>query len=123
MLYNPGGDDAKLCVGDLQAIIRGPKGDALVLIPYESVPAEPQCPFVSRGCVRLRWHIANNASDVTLRLVPVRHVRRLAFVVPDFGDLAARRGVDVDVPSMDSPLQERLDMRFFLNVFFPWEAK
>jgi len=123
VLYNPGGDDAKLCVGELRAIIRGPKGDALVLVPYESVPAEPLCPFVARGCVRLKWHIADNASDVTLRLVPVRHVRRLAFVVPDFGDLAARRGVDVDVPSMDSPLQERLDMRLFLNVFFPWEAK
>jgi len=24
---------------------------------------------------------------------------------------------------MNSPLQERLEMRFFLNVFFPWDMK
>jgi len=53
----------------------------------------------------------------------VAHMQRLAFVVPDFADLAARRGVDAPLPSMDSPLQERLDMRFFLNVFFSWDAK
>jgi len=60
---------------------------------------------------------------VTLRLVPVQHVRRLAFVVPEFADLAARNGIDAEVSSMDGPLQERLDMRFFLNVFFPWDIE
>jgi len=123
VLYNPGGDDSKLCIKEIRAIVRGPKGDALVLVTMEDVPAEPLCSFVARGCIRLKWHVAENATEVTLRLVPVRHVRRLAFVVPDFADLAARQGIDADVPSMDSPLQDRLDMRFFLNVFFPWDAK
>lgn len=123
VLYHPGGDSSRLCVGELRTIVRGPKGDAVVLVPMESVSAEPLCPFVARGCVRLKWRIADNASDVTLRLVPVAHVRRLAVVVPDFSDLAGRRGVDADLPAMDSPLQDRLDMRYFLNVFFPWDVK
>jgi len=123
VLYHPGGDDSRVCVGELRAIVRGPKGDAVVLIAMESVPSEPLCPFVARGCVRLKWRIAEGASDLTLRLVPVDHVKRLAFVVPDFADLAARRGVNADLPAIDGPLQERLDMRYFLNVFFPWDAK
>jgi len=123
VLYKPGGDRSKLCIGELRAIVRGPKGDAVVLAAMEHVAAEPLCPFVARGCVRLKWRTTENASDITLRLVPVAHIQRLAFVVPDFADLAARRGVDAPLPSMDSPLQERLDMRFFLNVFFSWDAK
>jgi len=89
----------------------------------EDVAAEPLCPFVERGCVRLKWLATENASGVRLRLVPVAHVQRLAFFVPDFSDLAARRGVDAEVPAMDSALQDRLEMRFFLNIFFPWEVK
>jgi len=123
VLYHPGGDESRVCVGELRAIVRGPTGDAIVLVAMESVPSEPLCPFVSRGCVRLKWRVNDGASDVTLRLVPVHHVKRLAFVVPDFADLAARRGVTEDLPSMEGPLQERLDMRYFLNVFFPWDVK
>jgi len=123
VLYHPGGDESRLCIGELRTIVRGPNGDAVVLVPLEVVPPEPLCPFVARGCLRLKWRVVDNASDVTLRLVPVEHVRRLAFVVPDFADLAGRCGVDADPPTMDSPLQERLDMRFFLNAFFPWDVK
>ena len=123
VLYRPGGDQSKLCIGELRAIIRGPKGDAVILAAMEDVAAEPLCTFVARGCVRLKWVATENASGVKLRLVPVAHVQRLAFVVPDFADLAARRGVGAEVPAMDSALQERLDMRFFLNVFFPGEVK
>jgi len=123
VLYHPGADEAKLCVGELRAIVRGPNGDAVVLVPMEAVAAEELCPFDARGCVRLKWRTVNNATDLTLRFVPVEHVRRLASVVPDFADLAARRGVDADLPAMDSPLTERLDMCFFLNVFFPWDVK
>ena len=123
VLYHPGGDESRLCIGELRTIVRGPKGDSVVLVPLEVVPPEPLCPFVARGYLRLKWRIVEHASDVALRLVPVEHVRRLAFVVPDFADLAGRCGVDADVPTMDSPLQERLDKRFFLNAFFPWDAK
>jgi len=122
-LYRPGGDRSKLSIGELRAIVRGPKGDAVILAAMEDVAGEPLCPFVARGCVRLKWRTNEHATDITLRLVPVVHVQRLAFVVPDFADLAARGGVDAEVPAMESPLQERLDMRFFLNVFFPWDVK
>lgn len=123
VLYHPGGDESRLCVGELRAIVRGPKGDAVVLVPMDAVPAEPLCPFASRGCVRLKWRVADNTTDLTIRLVPVHHVRRLAFVVPDFADLSDRHGVDADLPAMDGPLQDRLDMRFFLNALFPWDVK
>jgi len=123
VLYRPGGDRSKLSIGELRAIVRGRKGDAVILAAMEDVSDEPLCPFVARGCVRLKWHTNENATDVSLRLVPAAHVQRLAFVVPDFADLAAREGVDAEVPALDSPLQERLDMRFFLNVFFPWDVK
>jgi len=73
--------------------------------------------------VRLKWRVAANATDLKVRLVPVHHVRRLAFVVPDFADLANRLGVEADLPAMDGPLQDRLDMRFFFNAFFPWDVK
>ena len=122
VLYHPGGDVERVCIGELRAIVRGPKGDAVILAAMEDVPAEPLCPFVARGCVRLKWLIADGASRITLRLVPVEHVRRLAFVIPDFADLSARRGADADIPTVHSPLQERLDMRFFLNVFFHWDV-
>jgi len=123
VFYHPGADESRVCIGVLRAIVRGSKGDAVVLVPMQVVPAEPLCPFAARGCVRLKWRMADNASDVTLRLVPADHVRRLAFIVPDFADLAQRRGIDADLPAMDGPLQDRLDMRFFLNVFFPWDVK
>jgi len=123
VLYHPSGKEPRLCVGELRAIVRGSKGDAVVLVPMEAVAAEELCPFAARGCVRLKWRTVNNATDLTLRFVPVEHVRRLAFVVPDFSDLAARRGVDADIPAMDSPFTERLNLRFFLNVFFPWDLK
>jgi len=123
VLYHPGGDESRLCIGELRAIVRGRKGDAVVLVPMEVVAAEPLCPFDARGCVRHKWRAVDNATDLSLRFVPVEHVRRLAFVVPDFADLAGRRGVDADLPPMNRPLQERLEMRFFLNVFFPWDMK
>jgi len=117
VLYHFGGDEARLCVGELRAIVRGRKGDAFVLVPMEAVAAEELCPFAARDCVRLKWRTVNNATDLTLRFVPVEHVRRLAFVVPDFADLAARRGVDADLPSMDSPLTERLDALLSQRLF------
>ena len=121
VLYHPGGDESRVCVGELRAIVRGPAGDAVVLVAMESVPSEHLFPFVSRWCVRLKWRIGEGAYDVTLRLVPVDHDKRLSFVVPDFADLAASCGVTEDLLSMERPLQERLDMRYFLNVFFPWD--
>ena len=96
VLYDPGGDESRLCIGQLRTIFRGPDGNAVGLVPLEVVSPELLCPFVARGCLRLKWRVFVNASDVTLRLVPVGHVRRLAFVVPDFADLADRCGVDGD---------------------------
>jgi len=123
VLYSPSRDDTRPCVDEVRAIVRGPTGDAAILVPMDAIPSEPLCPLAARGCVRLKWRIAENAAELTFRLVPVRNVRRLAFLVPDFADLAARHGVDADVPAMDSSLQACIDMRFFLNAFFPWDVR
>jgi len=122
VLYTPSGDDTRLCAGEVRAIVRRPKGDAVILVPMDAVPSEPLCLFVERGCVHLKWRIAGNATDLTLRPAPVGRVRRLAFAGPNFADLAARHGVDARAPTMESSLQERVDMQFFLNVFFPWDV-
>ena len=123
VLYHACADEFRVCIGELRATVRGSKGDAVVLMARQVVPAEPLCPFAAQGCVHLKWYTADNASDVTPRLVPADHVRRLAFIVPDFADLAHRRGVDADLSAMDGPLQDRLDMRLFLNVVFRWDVK
>ena len=123
VLYSPSRDDTRPCVGEVRAIVRGPTGDAAILFPINAVPSESLCPFAAHGCVRLRWRIYENVTELTLRLVPVGNVRRLAFVVPNFADLAARHCADADFPAMDSSLQARVDMRFFLNAFFPWDVR
>lgn len=74
---------------------------------------------MARGCSRLKWRIVNDASDVKLRLVPVKHARRLMFVFHDFLNLAGCCGVDADVPIMSILLRERLDMRFLISACFP----
>ena len=62
-------------------------------------------------------------TDVTLTVVPISAIRRLAHVVPDFAALAARRGVDTPPAGLYAPTQERLAMHFFLNVFTAWDTK
>lgn len=56
---------------------------------------------------------------ISVREVPVANLRRLAHVVPDFGDILARRGIEADPTGLWAPLCDELDMRSFVNEFLP----
>lgn len=108
-----------LHVGDVRALIRCAEGDVAVVCEMEPVAPEPGCPLFERGCTRLKWATPPLGSDWALRAVPVRSVRRVVHVVPDFKDLSARRGLRALPPGYRGPLREHRDMRFFVNDFTP----
>jgi len=109
-------------LAELRAIVRRADGDWALLGLLKPLPHDPGCPLVSRGCVRLQWHVRAGATDVTLCAVPMTSVVRLAHVVPDFQELAEREGYDAVPPAMDAPVEKRLAMRYFLNAFYTWEV-
>lgn len=120
VLYQSTEDPACASVGEVRAIVRRPEGDAVVLAPMDAVPGEPRCPLVARGCTRLAWSALDDQADVCLKAVPLSSIRRVLHVVPDFGDLAKRGGLDAEPARLDDPVEDRLAMRFFINAFYPW---
>lgn len=108
-----------LHVGDVRALIRCAEGDVAVVCEMEPVPPEPGCPLFQRGCTRLKWATPPLGTDWALRAVPLRSVRRVVHVVPDFKDLSARRGLRALPPGYRGPFREHRDMRFFVNDFTP----
>ena len=112
-------DGAWTCVGELRALVRLPAGDVAIIAQLQRSPPEVGCVFTKRGCMCLRWKLNDAGDAIVVRRIPVAHIRRLAHVVPDFAELARRRGVHSVPPRLDGALHERLAMRFFLNVFFP----
>jgi len=87
---------------------------------WEPVEPVPGCPFHARGCRRLKWLMHAGDTNISVREVPIANVRRLAHVVPDFGDLLRRRGIEAVPPASGAPLYDELEMRFFVNAFLPW---
>ena len=112
--------DEELCVGEVRAMVRLAGGDHALVREWEPAEEEPGCPLVDRSCVRLQWSFNAGAGEVCVRLVPLECIKRLAMVVPDFGDLKARRGVGAMPPALHAQPHEYRDSRFFLNAFFPW---
>lgn len=108
-----------LHVGDVRVLIRFAEDDIAVVCEMEPVAPEPGCPLFKRGCTRLKWATPPLGSDWALRAVPVRSVRRVVHVVPDFKDLSARRGPRALPPGYGGSLREHRDMRFFVNDFTP----
>jgi len=120
--YQPSEGVAEYCIGEVRAIVRTADGDKVVIVEMVPVAGEPGCPLVQRGCTRLRWHRRDEEADCAVRLVPLACVRWLVHVVPDFAELAARRGFEPLPAALGGPLVERLAMRYFVNVFYPWDA-
>ena len=77
---------------------------------------------MSRGCIRLQWHVRGARADVSLCAVPMTAVRRLAHTVPNFKELAERKGYDAVPAGIDARLHERLAMRYCLCAFCTWDA-
>jgi len=109
-----------LCVGEARAIVRMPDGDVVLVREMEPVDSRPGCPLAARGCLRLRWAFEKEDTDASLRCVKLLDVQRAVHFVPDFADLAARRGLQAVPPRLSAPVKEHREMLFFLNIFFPF---
>lgn len=120
VLCSPSINAATLSVAEVRAIVRRLEGDVAVVAEMEVVPGVPMCPFLSRGCTRLAWSAPVGNKDICLRTLPMASIRRMLHVVPDFADLASRRGVETTPAEWGDPVDERLAMRFFINAFYPW---
>ena len=122
VIYKPNADTDQRCVGEVRAIIRRESGDTAVIVEMATEPADDGCPLAQRGCTRLRWYRRGTEPDCAVRLVPLEHIVRVVHVVPDFGDLSARRGFDAAPAAPGAPLEDRLEMRYWLNVLYPWDV-
>ena len=122
VFFHPTGHPSGRRLGQVRAIVRREDGDHAIVCMLRPLPKDPQCPLQARGCTHLQWHVQEGASEVSLCSVPLSAVRRLAQVVPDFGDLATRRGYDAEPAGLGAPLEERMAMRFHLNAFYPWDV-
>lgn len=123
VLYSVGADTQTLYVGEVRALLRLPGGDVAVVAEMAPVDALPNCPLAARGCTRLRWLQRDGDPDCSVRVVPVGNLRRVVQVVPDLRDLSARRGLHAVPAGESAPLRDRLEMRFFLNVFYAWDVQ
>lgn len=121
VLYD-GSHDDEMLVGDVRAIVRESTQDIAVICTWEPATSPPGCPFAARSCTRLKWATPDNPDegDWCLRAVPVRSIRRLVHVVPDFSTLPRARGVEALPAGRRAPVAQARQMRYFLNDFYPW---
>jgi len=100
---NRGGDDAAassdanrvekvIHVGEVRLIVRCADADYAVVCEMDPVEPEPGCPLAERDCTRLKWTSTTSAGAPVIRAIPVRDVTRVIHVIPDFKDLARRKG-------------------------------
>jgi len=120
VLYEMEEGDEELCIGEVRALVRLADGDYALVRDWEPAEEDAGCPLVERGCLRLKWCLTDDEGAVAVRRVPLERIKRLGLVVPDFGDLKARRGVTAVPPALHAPHHEHRESRFFLNTFFPW---
>lgn len=107
--------------GLVQVFLRLPAGDMAVVSEMAPAASDPGCPLTARGCTRIKWMQRAGSADCAVRLVPLASIRRFVHIVPDFGDLGARWGYDAMRATAGDPRDARLSMRYFLNVFYPWD--
>lgn len=122
VIYSSGSDAQTVYVGEVRALLRLPDADVAVLCEMAPVDPVPGCPLAARGCTRLRWLQRPGQADCALRVVPVKDLRRVVHVVPDFMELSERKNVGAAPAGESDPLEDRLAMRFFLNVLYPWDV-
>lgn len=106
------------CAGEVRALLRCADDDVAVVCEMTPVQPEAGCPFAARGCTRLKW-ATSRRGGWALRAVPLRSVRRVVHVVPDFKDLCARQGPRALPPGYGGHLRDHQAMRFFVNDFTP----
>jgi len=109
-------------VEEARAIIRRDSCDTAVVVEMAPAPANDRCQWAQRGCRRPRWHRRSTEPDCAVLLVPLEHIVRVVRVVPDFGDLSARRGVDAAPAGRTALSEDRNEMRYWLSVFYKWDV-
>ena len=108
--------------GEVRAIIRCKDDDYAIICEMDVVDAEPGCPFNARFCTRFKW-AGHASSGSVIRAVPLRNVTRVIHVVPDFKDLASRKGLGAAPARYDGSRADLHAMRYFLNEFYPWGTR
>lgn len=113
VIYSSGSDAQTVFVGEVRVLLRLPDAEVAVLCEMAPVDPVPGCPLAARGCTRLRWLQRPGQAACALRVVPVKDLRRVVHVVPDFMELSERKGVGAAPAGESDPLEDRLAMRFF----------
>lgn len=121
VLYDGDRDDEML-VGEVRAIIRERGQEVAIICNWEPTASPSGCPLAERNCTRLKWATPATAEegDWCLRAAPVRRIRRVIHVVPDFSALVRERGVEGRPPGNRADLGELRAMRYFVNDFYQW---
>jgi len=96
---------------------------AVVRRMHEVAPI-PRCSLTRSGCRRMAWYFGGPADEwPLLACVPLARVLRLEHVVPDFQDLADRRGLRAMPSNVADTAAERHATRFFTNHFYPFTSR
>jgi len=113
--------------GALRLVVRmvDGKGEDFVLVHlFRRAAALPNCSLTRTGCQRLAWSFARpDDAWPELVKVPLVNFLRLEHVVPDFRDLADRRGLRARPSTVPDTQGERHAQRFFTNAYFPWTSR
>lgn len=117
-----GNHDDEMLVGEVRAIVRESTQDIAIICTWEPATSSPGCPFAARSCTRLKWATPDNPDegDWCLRAVPVRSIRLLVHVVPDFSILPRARGVEALRAGRRAPVANVRQMRYFFNNCYTW---
>ena len=107
-------------VGEVRLIVRCADADYAVVCEMDPVDPEPGCPLAERDCTRLKWTSTTSVGAPVIRAIPVRDVTRVIHVIPDFKDLARRKGFGAAPAGRAASGSDRVDMRYHLNEFYPW---
>lgn len=118
--------DGEVCWGQARLVLRriaNTTRHCIVVWRMRRAEARQGCVLTAHGCQRLAWHVPFPGSLwPSVDILDVEQILRLEHVLPDWRDLADRRGID----AMDSETvltsAERSQARFFVNAFFPWTS-
>lgn len=121
------GDNAEVRWGEARMVLRrvGPTRRPCVILRRMRVAAPvPGCVLTAHGCQRLAWHFQSpEAMWPTVEVVEVGQLLRLENIVPDWRDLASRRGIDAMPSQEPTTMDEYRQQRFFVNAFYPWTSR
>jgi len=108
--------------GEMRALIRFKEEDVDIVSNMNKVEADADCPLRERECTRLKWTVpAVEDGDWSVTAVPISRIRRVVHVVPDFAELTRRQGVKALPARYSASVEERREMYYYENAFFPWD--